>query len=277
MSGRYPGAKWLPWRPDSPEGPTFYRGTNRPQAVVLHVMAGHAGTAREWAAAGHFGASWHYTVTRGGEVYQHLEHADGGYHAGIAGDVRPPWILWRGPAVNVNNYTIGVEHEGFPGGPFPLAQAAASRALCRWLAAELAIPLDEAHFPPHAAIDPVNRANDFNTPAERAAFYRYLFAPEEAEMGITEETAEAIAERIARRVFDETAGGYYLALTRKYWLDVAEGDFSAAPAPDVVAAIRQAVAAGGAGDLSPLVALGARAAPALRELAAALEAVRPST
>lgn len=96
-------------------------------------------------------------------------------------------------------------------------------------------------------------------------------------MGITEETVEAIAERIARRVFDETAGGYYLALTRKYWLDVAEGDFSAAPDPDVVAAIRQAVAAGGAGDLSPLVALGARAAPALRELAAALEAVRPST
>lgn len=274
MNGRYPGAKWFPWRYDSPSGATYYRGENRPAAVVLHVMAGHARTALEWAKGGHFGASWHYTVARDGSVYQHLEHADGGYHAGIPGDApRPTWGRWRGHGVNVNRYTIGIEHEGFPGEPFAPAQAAASRDLCRWLAGELGIRLDYDHFPPHAAIDVVNRPNDFNTPELRAEHYAYLF--EEDDMGITEEAAEALAERVARRVFDETAGAYYLALTRKYWLDVVDGDFSAAPDADVVAAIRAAVGGGGM-DLGPLVALGERAAPALRELAAALDAVRAS-
>src|SRR5690606_32660848 len=113
---RYPLAEWIPWQPRSPDGrPTFYAGTNRPVAVVLHTMQGFASTAREWATGGHFGQSWHYTVARDGSVYQHLEHHDGGYHAGITADQamrRPPaWALWRGPAVNVNSYTIGIEHE----------------------------------------------------------------------------------------------------------------------------------------------------------------------
>ena len=192
---RYPAAQWAPWRYLAADGePAFYRGQNGPAAVVLHVMAGHMSTVLGWASIGYRFASWHYSVGRDGKVYQHLEHSDGGYHAGITDTqaaARPPvWRLWRGRGVNVNHYTIGVEHEGFEGQPFTAAQSAASRDLCRWLAAELGIPLDRDHFPPHAVIDTVNRVNDFNTPALREAHYAYLFE----EDGMTPEVKQAIEE-----------------------------------------------------------------------------------
>lgn len=202
---RYPYARWLPWRDESPDGrPTYYVGSNRPVAVVLHTMQGHAGTAREWAARGHFGQSWHYTVTRTGEIYQHLEHGDGGYHAGItatqAAQHPPTWPLWRGPATNVNQYTIGIEHEGFAGDVFTgESQRRASRDLCRWLATSLEVPLDRDHFPAHAEIDVVNRANDFDYPSAREWFYRYLL--EEPDM--TRDEIAAIAREEARRLLIE--------------------------------------------------------------------------
>jgi hypothetical protein len=183
---RYPHAEWVPWRPLSPGGrPTFYAGTNQPVAVVLHVMQGYQQTARRWAESGHFGVSWHYSIGRDGRVMQHLDHGDGGYHAGIsaarAAAFPPSWTLWRGAAENVNHYTVGVEHEGFAGEQFTLPQAQASRRLCRWLAAVLDIPMDLHHFPSHALIDLRDRPNDFNTPALRAEFYDFLFAEDPVE------------------------------------------------------------------------------------------------
>ncbi len=202
---RYPNAQWLPWRDESPDGrPTFYAGSNRPVAVVLHAMQGYASTARQWAAEGHFGESWHYTVTRAGEVYQHLDHEDGGYHAGItaaqAAAHPPTWSLWRGAATNVNTYTVGIEHEGFAGDVLTSdSQRRASRDLCRWLAGELGVPMDRDHFPAHADIDVVNRVNDFDYPSAREWFYRYLL--EEPEM--TKDEIAAIAREEARRLIDQ--------------------------------------------------------------------------
>lgn len=199
---RYPKAEWLPWRPQSPDGrPTYYAGANQPVAVVLHTMQGYASTAREWAERGYFGKSWHYTIARDGRVYQHLEHHHGGYHAGITGAQAagnpPNWPLWRGAAINVNTYTIGIEHEGFVGEVLlDDRQRRASRDLCHWLAGELAIPLDRAHFPAHADIDLVNRANDFDYPSGRAWYYRHLL--EEPDM--TREEIAAIARDEARRL-----------------------------------------------------------------------------
>ena len=195
---RYPAAQWAPWRYLAADGePAFYRGENHPTAVVLHVMQGHMSTVLDWARTGYRFASWHYTVGLDGKVYQHLEHSDGGYQAGItdtqAAAHRPTWAMWRGPGVNVNRHTIGVEHEGFAGQPFTAAQSAASRDLCRWLAADLGTPLDRDHFPPHAVIDTVNRVNDFNTPALREAHYAYLFEEDE----VTRAEFDALAARVA--------------------------------------------------------------------------------
>lgn len=180
---RYPKAIWAPWRYIGASGtPAYYKGMNRPEAVIVHVMQGWVPTVLDWASSGYPHASWHFSVGRNGQVYQHLDFEDGGYQAGItdewAAAYPPTWRLWRGRGRNVNTYSLGIEHEGFAGEPFTEAQARASRDLCRWLASELGIPLDEDHFPPHAAIDVINRVNDFNTPALRRQFYQYLFEEE---------------------------------------------------------------------------------------------------
>lgn len=176
----YPEAEQVPWAHNTGDGPTYFYGINQPGAVVLHVMEGYKSTARQWAISGHYGASWHYTVGRDGSVMQHLRHEDGGYHAGIPTTApAPTWALWRGHGQNVNTYTIGIEHEGFSGDGFTEAQRTSSRNLCRWLAQELGIAYDREHFPAHAEIDLVNRPNDFAPPAEREAFYQYLFEEEE--------------------------------------------------------------------------------------------------
>lgn len=192
---RYPGAAWVPWQKTDPIGNiTYWAGENKPVAVVLHIMAGYATTAREWAQTGHVGASWHFTIGRDGSVMQHLELSDAGWHAGISpeqGTADPPvWPLWRGNGENVNRYTIGVEHEGFPGTQFTPAQAATSKALCQWLADVLDVPYEINHFPPHAAIDIVNRVNDFNTPPLRDDHYGYLFFGEPTTVPAAPDTTE---------------------------------------------------------------------------------------
>ena len=188
----YPAAAWAPWLYQGASGkPSYYAGQNKPVAVVLHVMAGHMSTVLGWARSGYPHASWHFSVGREGSVYQHLALTDGGYHAGIPdakAAARPPaWRRWQGLGVNVNHYTIGIEHEGMSGEPFTPQQAEASRQLCRWLAAELGIPYDRDHFPPHADIALIDRPNDFNTPALREAHYQFMFEEEGDEMGMTTE------------------------------------------------------------------------------------------
>ena len=181
---RYPDAELVPWQYQRQDGtPGFYIAANTPIAVVLHTMQGYISTARTWATTGTGRiASWHFSVGRDGSVLQHLNLRDGGFHAGItdrqAATNPPTWPLWKGPGINVNHYTIGIEHEGFSGEPFTEPQAAASRKLCQWLAEVLEIPLDREHFPPHADIDTVNRVNDFNTPELREVHYQYLFGEE---------------------------------------------------------------------------------------------------
>ncbi len=192
---RYPAAIWAPWTYIGPTGlAAYYRGLNRPTAAVLHVMQGQMSTVLRWAAEGYPYGSWHFSIGRDGTVYQHLDFEDGGYHAGVLptqAAIHPPtWALWRGPSVNVNHHTLGVENEGFAGEPFTKAQAASNRDLCRWLAAELVVPLDRDHFPPHAVIDVVNRVNDFNTPALREEHYRFLLQEDD----VTREEADRLAE-----------------------------------------------------------------------------------
>ena len=175
-----PNIEWVPWKLDSQSGPTFYVGLNKPTAVVLHRQQGWISTARRWAAEGHYGASWHYTVGLDGTVLQHLAHTHGGYHAGIPDMAPDPtWPLWRGHGQSVNTYTIGVECEGFAAEDWPPAQLDALRWLCRKLSVDLGIPYNREHFPAHAEIDVVNRVNDFDSPGRREAVYAYLFEEEE--------------------------------------------------------------------------------------------------
>jgi len=260
---RFPGAEWVPWQLHGPSGePTCWPGENEPAAAVLHVMAGYAHTARDWATAGHVGASWHFTVARDGSAMQHLELSDAGWHAGIPTDApTPPWTLWRGPGQNVNRYTIGIEHEGFPGQPFTAAQTATSIALCRWLATTLGFPSDRAHFPAHSDIDIINRPNDFNTPPLREQHYGAALAalaqapgapaqghntPTEDDM--TPDQVEAIAARAAEKAindaFETALPNIFRRLVHAYWLPASPDGYADAqgvpipPDADVVRAVR---------------------------------------
>lgn len=186
MGARYPAAEWVPWAYDDAD-PSYYRGTNQPAAGVIHIMQGWIATVRTWAANGYSGASWHFSVCRDGRVLQHLELEDGGYQAGIArlrGDGSanpdPTWELWRGwGGGNINNYTIGIEHEGLTGLPFTPEQAAASIALCRWIAATCGFPFDRAHFPSHSDIALIDRPVDFNSRELREQHYALMFSTPE--------------------------------------------------------------------------------------------------
>ena len=170
----------VPWKLLSSQGPTYYKGACAPVAVVLHRSQGYYSTARQWAIEGHYGASWHYSIDHDGSIMQHLTHADGGYHAGIAATApTPTWSGWQGHGRNVNALTLGVEMMGFAGDPHTPEQLAALKWLCQKLAGDCGFAYARENFPAHAEIDVVNRVNDFNTPEIREEVYKYLFEEED--------------------------------------------------------------------------------------------------
>jgi len=205
QADRYPEAEIVEWG-YSETNRTYYKGTNQPAAIIIHVMQGWANTAKEWAREGHYGASWHFTVARDGKVCQHLGFADGGYHAGIsATKPAPSWKLWRGYAVNVNNYTVGIEHEGFTGEVFPAAQIEASAKLSRWLCDRLGFPADRDHIVGHYEIDRVDRANDPGPTFPWTAYLAQINATNEEEPDVTDEQIRTIVREEMTRREDDAA------------------------------------------------------------------------
>lgn len=193
----YPKAQHAPWKWNN----SYYPNANEPIAAVLHIMQGWMPTVLEWARTGYNAASWHFSVGRDGAVYQHLDIVHGGFHAGItdaqARKYPPTWRLWKGPGINVNTYTVGIEHEGMSGKPFTEPQRQASKELCQWLAAEFGWPFERDRFPAHADIDRVNRVNDFAPPAMREEYYRWLFAPDEPQYDDLEVLRKGVRDALA--------------------------------------------------------------------------------
>lgn len=172
------------WLYNNGDGPSYYANSNKPIAAVIHIAVGWRSTAEYWAKTGHNGASWHYFNCLDGTLLHQLDHQHGGYHAGISStrpdrtpNPVPTWPLWRGWNQNVNTYTIGIENEGF--GPLTEAQLKTLKHLCQWLAHSNGWPYEQSRFPSHADIALIDRPNDFGTPFDRKAVYKYLFTPEE--------------------------------------------------------------------------------------------------
>ena len=107
--------------------PPIYKNGGR--GVVCHSMVGsYAGAMNRLASQDR--ASWHFSVTKAGTVYQHYRVDEITWHAGS-----PRW----------NQALIGIEHEGgAPGNesePLTPAQRDASVALVRWLSQQCGFPL----------------------------------------------------------------------------------------------------------------------------------------
>ena len=121
------------------------------EAIVIHLIDGSqascdaafADTTLE------IRRSAHYSISRTGEIHQHVDEADTAFHCGIV--VNPTWDgLKKGPdgrIVNPNYYTIGIEHEGRLGEDWPDAMYQASALLMRDIAAR------------HPALQPLTRRN----------------------------------------------------------------------------------------------------------------------
>jgi N-acetyl-anhydromuramyl-L-alanine amidase AmpD len=77
--------------------------------------------------------SAHYSISKSGRIHQYVDEQDTAYHCGVID--RPTWQgLKRAPDgsfINPNYYTIGIEHEGRPGDPWPEAMYDASADLLR--------------------------------------------------------------------------------------------------------------------------------------------------
>lgn len=126
----------------------------RPEAIVIHIMAGSLRGTDLWFGSTVSGVSSHYGIGKNGEVHQYVKEEDTAFHAGIVDN--PSWTGIRrtagGGFVNPNLYTIGIEHEGFENDDWPEALRAASAALIAEIAGRWRMPLDRDHIVKHHEI-----------------------------------------------------------------------------------------------------------------------------
>jgi N-acetylmuramoyl-L-alanine amidase len=146
MDKRWVGCAGSNFRP----GRTVFR----PEAIVIHLMAGSLRGTDLWFASPTAGVSAHYGIGKTGEVHQYVKEEDTAFHAGTVDD--PTWTAIRrtaaGGFVNPNLYTIGIEHEGFENDDWPEPMVAASSELIAEVAGRWQIPLDREHIVKHHEI-----------------------------------------------------------------------------------------------------------------------------
>lgn len=122
---RYPNGIWRPG-PEWKQGYSAYPSPQPKEGFVLHSMEGSTSAA--------FGeldkvtrqASWHFSISKDGTVYQHYDPLAVTWHCGLPGDN----ISWTAAIGNVA--LIGIEHEGKIGEPLTGPQFRASAAVQNW-------------------------------------------------------------------------------------------------------------------------------------------------
>ena len=121
--------------------------------VVIHVEAGSEIGTISWFANPEAHVSAHYSISKAGQVYQHVQERDIAWHAGLPSPYRWNVIAKnKWPNRNPNEYSIGIEHEGQATEPWPEAQIAASAALVARICMNYKIPIDRAHVVGHVEI-----------------------------------------------------------------------------------------------------------------------------
>ncbi len=108
------------------------------QYIVIHTMQGSYGGSISWFQNPTSGATAHYMVrSSDGDITQMVDESDTAWHAGN----------W-----NINQRSIGIEHEGFVAAParwYTEAMYASSARLVRTLCDRYRIPIDRAHIIGH--------------------------------------------------------------------------------------------------------------------------------
>ncbi|MGI5357601.1 N-acetylmuramoyl-L-alanine amidase [Streptomyces sp. CA-252508] len=150
------GAEWTAasranWRrADRPDDFTIDR-------VVIHVVQGSFPTAlKVFKDPGH-GAATHYVVRKDGHVAQMIRELDVAFHAGSR---------------DMNERSIGIEHEGFVDRPqdFTVAMYASSARLTAGICARYGIPVDRTHIIGHVEVE----GTDHTDPGPHWDWDRYM-------------------------------------------------------------------------------------------------------
>ncbi|MET7760182.1 N-acetylmuramoyl-L-alanine amidase [Streptomyces sp. NPDC005389] len=131
--------------------------------VVIHVVQGSYATAlKVFKDPGH-GAAAHYVVRKDGHVAQMIRELDVAFHAGSR---------------DMNERSIGIEHEGFVDRPqdFTAAMYAGSARLTADICARYGIPVDREHVIGHVEVE----GTDHTDPGPHWDWDRYLKLVREA-------------------------------------------------------------------------------------------------
>jgi len=143
----YPEADWSP---ASGSNYTSGRGGNAIDTIVIHTVQGGYNGCISWFANPSAQASAHFVVrSSDGAVTQMVNEDDTAWHAGN----------W-----NVNQRSIGIEHEGWiddPGTWYTDAMYAGSAALVRYLADKYGVPVDRDHIIGHSEVPDPNNPGQF--------------------------------------------------------------------------------------------------------------------
>lgn len=145
--------KWI----GSPNFATGRNG-NKPLAIINHIMCGTEDGTDTWFNQTASGVSAHFGVSRTGEVHQYVKEEDTAWANGRKDTPDTAWLA-NFPAVNPNQWTISIEHEGYPNQELTPEQKEATIALHHYLVNKWDIPIDDVHITGHFRIDSKSRAD----------------------------------------------------------------------------------------------------------------------
>lgn len=142
---------------------------HKPVAIVDHIEDGTQAGTIQWFGEQASLVSAHYSVSRAGQVFQHVYERDAAWSNGInpalglaryKSDVSIPWIadLYAGN-VNANLVTISIEHEGWPNIALTSAQYDATLDLHRDIFVRNGWPVEYGRIVGHYQVNAVDRPN----------------------------------------------------------------------------------------------------------------------
>lgn len=155
---------------------TAGRSGQKPLAIINHIMCGTEEGTDSWFRNPDSQVSAHFGVAKDGRVHQYVKEEDTAWANGRKSSPDTAWLA-NFPAVNPNQWTISIEHEGYPQDGLTDAQKQATFELHKQLVTKYNIPVDVTHITGHFRIDSATRAD---CPGDKFPFeelYAYLTPP----------------------------------------------------------------------------------------------------
>ena len=130
---------------------TIGRRGKIPVGICLHIMEGTMAGSRSWFNNPQSRASYHYGVSRGGEIWQFVKEENVAWSQGGINRPTAKIVLDR-PRINPNRYLISIGHEGFSTDTWTEAMKQASAWLIQDICFRHNIPINRTNVIGHYEI-----------------------------------------------------------------------------------------------------------------------------